>query len=187
MGVGLMTDSSSASAPPSSASAKARSGGPAETNINPTKAEGAPQAFRSHFGLMLTLGKRYLCRHTFLVILYIATYLLGHSVLPAAMGLYAQKISNSIPVAEREASTDNVTSAAPGGSSSSARVAQRSELWLAYGLWLTATLAIAVMGLVFGYISAVLGGRVSNAIRQDLFAAVLRKHALFFHEHPSQQ
>ncbi len=181
-----MTDSSSASGPPSSASAKARSSGPAGTNIGPTKPEGTPQAFRSHFGLMLALGRRYLSRHTFLVILYIATYLLGHSVLPAAVGLYAQKISNSIPVAQREASSENVTSTATGGSLSSARLADRSELWLAYGLWLAATLAIAVMGLIFGYISAVLGGRVSNAIRQDLFAAVLRKPALFFHEHPSQ-
>lgn len=181
-----MTDSASASAPPASASAKAKGGGPAATNNSPTKPEGAPQAFRSHFGLMLTLGRRYLSRHTFLVILYIATYLLGHSVLPAAVGLYAQKISNSIPVAQREASSENVTSAATGGSLSSVRLAERSGLWLAYGLWLAATLAIAVIGLVFGYISAVLGGRVSNAIRQDLFAAVLRKPALFFHEHPSQ-
>jgi ABC-type multidrug transport system fused ATPase/permease subunit len=43
------------------------------------------------------------------------------------------------------------------------------------------------MSLVFNYISTALGGRVSNAIRQDLFAAVLRKPSLFFHENPPQQ
>jgi len=43
------------------------------------------------------------------------------------------------------------------------------------------------MGLAFSYVTAVLGGKVSNAIRRDLFAAILRKPSLFFHEHESQQ
>ena len=146
---------------------------------------------------MLALGKRYLSRHKILVALYIVTYLLGHSVLPAAVGLYAQKISNNIPVAQREASIETASaseSTRSGGAPEatevgrpSSRIGNRSELWLAYGLWLTATLAVAVMSLVFSYISAVLGGRVSNAIRQNLFAAILRKPSLFFHENPSQQ
>ena len=146
---------------------------------------------------MLALGKRYLSRHKVLVLLYVATYLLGHSVLPAAVGLYAQKISNNIPAAQQEASAgirrpaDESTrnSAEPkateAGQLSSQR--DRSQLWLAYGLWLAATLAVAFMSLVFSYISTALGGRVSNAIRRDLFAAVLRKPSLFFHENPSQQ
>ena len=145
---------------------------------------------------MLELGKRYLSRHKILVILYIATYLLGHSVLPAAVGLYAQKISNNIPVAQQEALSEtrntriNGSNAAPKatvGGRLPARTSDHSELWLAYGLWLTATLAVAIMSLVFNYISTALGGRVSNAIRQDLFAAVLRKPSLFFHENPPQQ
>src|SRR5258708_10053809 len=146
---------------------------------------------------MLALGKRYLLRHKILVILYIATYLLGHSVLPAAVGLYAQKISNNIPVAQQEALSEtanarestrgNAAPKATVGGRLPARISDHSELLLAYGLWLTATLAVAIMSLVFSYISTVLGGRVSNAIRQDLFAAVLRKPSLFFHEIPPQQ
>jgi ABC-type multidrug transport system fused ATPase/permease subunit len=137
---------------------------------------------------MLELGKRYLSRHRILVILYIATYLLGHSVLPAAVGLYAQKISNNIPVAQQEAlSGSNAGPKTTVGGRLPARISDHSELWLAYGLWLTATLAAAIMSLVFNYISTALGGRVSNAIRKDLFAAVLRKPSLFFHENPPQQ
>ena len=137
---------------------------------------------------MLELGKRYLSRHKILVILYIATYLLGHSVLPAAVGLYAQKISNNIPVAQQEAlSESNAAPKATVGGRLPARTSDHSELWFAYGLWLIATLAVAIMSLVFNYISTALGGRVSNAIRQDLFAAVLRKPSLFFHENPPQQ
>jgi ATP-binding cassette subfamily B protein len=183
-----MTDSASASAPPSSDQVNRRNYGLHEKGNFPTKGQRPSEAFRTHFGLMLALGKRYLSPHKILVILYIATYLLGHSVLPAAVGLYAQKISNNIPVAQQEAAS--VSNAAPKATESvrpSSGIADRSELWLAYGLWLSATLAVAIMSLVFGYISAVLGGRVSNAIRQDLFAAVLRKPSLFFHENPSQQ
>jgi ATP-binding cassette subfamily B protein len=156
--------------------------------VTPTKAERLPGAFRNHFGLMSALGKRYLLRHKLLVVLYIAAYLLGHSVLPAAVGLYAQQISNSIPVAELEASAEGganpkVTEArrAP------AQMPDHSELWRAYGLWLTAMLGVAIMGLALSYVAAALGGRVSNAIRADLFAAILRKPSLFFHEHESQQ
>jgi ATP-binding cassette, subfamily B, bacterial len=137
---------------------------------------------------MLALGKRYLLHHKLLVILYIAAYLLGHSVLPAAVGLYAQQISNGIPAAALEA---------PGESGASAQVGQtrqtpaptpgHSGLWRAYALWLAATLGVAIMGLALSYVAAVLGGRVSNAIRRELFATILRKPSLFFHEHESQQ
>jgi ATP-binding cassette subfamily B protein len=137
---------------------------------------------------MLSLGGRYLLRRKFLVVFYITTYLLGHSVLPAAVGLYAQKISNSIPVAQQEAvghGSGGTTAAVASALRESA--ADRSELWRAYGLWLAATLGVAVLGLIFSYVTAILGGRVSNAIRRDLFAAILRKPSLFFHEHEAQQ
>jgi ABC-type multidrug transport system fused ATPase/permease subunit len=137
---------------------------------------------------MLALGKRYLLRHKLLVVLYVTAYLLGHSVLPAAVGLYAQQISNSMPVAAIEDS---------GGGGASARVAEvrrastqmtdHSGLWRAYGLWLAATLGVAIIGLAFSYVASALGGRVSNAIRSDLFGAILRKPSLFFHEHEAQQ
>jgi ATP-binding cassette subfamily B protein len=192
-----MTDSASASAPPSSDHANPRDCGLQERSNSAAKGQRPSEAFRSHFGLMLALGKRYLSRHKILVILYIATYLLGHSVLPAAVGLYAQKISNNIPVAQQEALSETAnarestrSNAAPQatvGGRLPARTGDHSELWLAYGFWLTATLAVAIMSLVFNYISTALGGRVSNAIRQDLFAAVLRKPSLFFHENPPQQ
>ena len=183
-----MTDSASASAPPSSDHANPRDSGLQERSNSAAKGQRPSEAFRSHFGLMLELGKRYLSRHKILVILYIATYLLGHSVLPAAVGLYAQKISNNIPVAQQEAlSESNAAPKAAVGGRLPARTSDHSELWFAYGLWLIATLAVAIMSLVFNYISTALGGRVSNAIRQDLFAAVLRKPALFFHENPPQQ
>jgi ATP-binding cassette, subfamily B, bacterial len=188
LGVANMSDSASTSAPPSAGSVASKSSGPPGGSIAPTKEQRLPGAFQNHFGLMLALGKRYLLRHKLLVVLYIAAYLLGHSVLPAAVGLYAQQISNSIPVAGLEASAEGganpkVSQArrAPG------QAADHSGLWRAYGLWLVATFAVAIMGLAFSYVTAVLGGRVSNAIRRDLFAAILRKPSLFFHEHESQQ
>lgn len=137
---------------------------------------------------MMALGKRYLLRHKLLVVLYVIAYLLGHSVLPAAVGLYAQQISNSIPVAASEASGEG--GANPGGGEvhpASAQVTDHSGLWRAYGLWLAATLGVAIMGLAFSYVASTLGGRVSNAIRRDLFAAILLKPSLFFHEHEAQQ
>jgi ATP-binding cassette subfamily B protein len=154
----------------------------------PKTMQPSPGAFRTHFGLMLALGKQYLLRHKLLVILYVAAYLLGHSVLPAAVGLYAQQISNSIPVAELQASGEGrAKSGVAEGARASPQVTDHSGLWRAYVLWLVATLGIAIMGLAYSYIAAVLGGRVSNAIRRDLFAAILRKPSLFFHEHESQQ
>jgi ATP-binding cassette, subfamily B, bacterial len=183
-----MNDSASTSAPPSSDSAAAKGSGPPGGRIAPKTMQPSPGAFRSHFGLLLALGKRYLLRRKLLVVLYVAAYLLGHSVLPAAVGLYAQQISNSIPVAELQASGEGrAKSRVAEGAPASAQVAGHSVLWRAYVLWLVATLGIAIMGLAFSYIAAALGGRVSNAIRRDLFAAILRKPSLFFHEHESQQ
>ena len=183
-----MSDSASTSAPPSSGSVASKSSGPAGESIPSKTAQRLPGAFRSHFGLMLALGKRYLLRHKLLVVLYIVAYLLGHSVLPAAIGLYAQQISNGIPVAELKASgKDTAKPTVAEVRRVPAPAADRSGLWRAYGLWLAATLGVAIMGLAFSYIAAALGGRVSNAIRRDLFAAILRKPSLFFHEHESQQ
>jgi ATP-binding cassette, subfamily B, bacterial len=120
--------------------------------------------------------------------LYVTTYLLGHSVLPAAVGLYAQQISNGIPVAELKASGEaSANPVAAEARVASAQVSDHSGLWRAYGLWLAATLGVAIIGLAFSYISAALGGRVSNAIRRDLFSAILQKPSLFFHEHEAQQ
>src|SRR5262249_45150855 len=99
---------------------------------------------------------------------------------------YAQQISNRIPVAEMEASVEG--GANPKAAEARLTSAQdHSGLWRAYGLWLAATLGVAITGLAFSYIAAALGGKVSNAIRRDLFAAILRKPSLFFHEHESQQ
>jgi ATP-binding cassette subfamily B protein len=179
-----MTDSASTSAPPPSGSVDARSSGPPGKDTGQGKVPRSPGAFRSHFGLMLTLGKRYLLCHKFLVILYIATYLLGHSILPAAVGLYAQQISNGIPVAQQEASGQ--ANANPTAKLSQP-IGDHSGLWRAYGLWLAATLGVAILGLLYSYVTAILGGKVSNAIRRDLFAAILRKPSLFFHEHETQQ
>ena len=136
---------------------------------------------------MLALGKRYLLRHKLLMVLYIAAYLLGHSVLPAAVGLYAQQISNGIPVVALGASEGGPNSKAIEALRLRAQMPDHAGLWRAYGLWLAATLGVAIMGLAFNYVTTSLGGRVSNAIREDLFAAILRKPSLFFHEHESQQ
>ena len=147
-----------------------------------------PGAFRSHFGVMLALGKQYLLRHKLLVVLYVIAYLLGHSVLPAAVGLYAQQISNGIPVAALGASSERgVNFGVAEVRRAPTQVTDNSGLWRAYGLWLAATLGVAIMGLAFSYVASALGGRVSNAIRRDLFAAILQKPSLFFHEHESQQ
>ena len=184
-----MTDSAGTSSARSTGSvdAQGRSGPPPGKNLGPVGEKPSSGAFRSHFGLMLTLGKRYLLRYKLLVVLYIVAYLFGHSVLPAAVGLYAQKISNSIPVAQGESvgRPDANTNALTPASLSPKQ--DHFELWRAYVLWLLATVGVAVMSLVFSYITANLGGRVSNAIRQDLFAAILRKPSLFFHEHEAQQ
>ncbi|HYZ74634.1 MAG TPA: ABC transporter ATP-binding protein, partial [Chthoniobacterales bacterium] len=187
-GAANMSDSASTSAPPSSGSATSKSSGPLGGSIAPKTRQRLPGAFRSHFGVMLALGKRYLLRHQLLVVFYVIAYLLGHSVLPAAVGLYAQQISNGIPVAAREASSEG--RASPGGAEvrpAPVQVTGNSGLWRAYGLWLAATLGVAIMGLAFSYVASALGGRVSNAIRRDLFAAILQKPSLFFHEHESQQ
>src|SRR5258707_12251262 len=169
-----MTDSASASAPPSSDHANPRDSGLQERSNSAAKGQRPSEAFRSHFGLMLALGKRYLSRHKMLVILSVATYLLGHSVLPAAVGLYAQKISNNIPVAQQEALSETAnarestrSNAAPQaavGGRLPARTGDHSELWLAYGFWLRPPLAVPVMSLVFNYISTALGGRGSKPI-----------------------
>jgi ATP-binding cassette, subfamily B, bacterial len=177
-----MSDSASTSAPSSSDSAASKSGG--RPDSAPKTGQRFSGAFRSHFGLMLALGKRYLLRHKLLLVLYVTAYLLGHSVLPAAVGLYAQQISNSMPVVALEASSGARVAEV---SRASTQMTDHSGLWRAYGLWLAATLGVAIMGLAFSYVASALGGRVSNAIRRDLFAAILRKPSLFFHEHEAQQ
>ncbi|MBV9733769.1 MAG: ABC transporter ATP-binding protein, partial [Verrucomicrobia bacterium] len=187
-GAANMSDSASTSAPPSSGSAASKSSDPPGESIAPTTRQRLPGAFRSHFGVMLALGKQYLLRHKLLVVLYVIAYLLGHSVLPAAVGLYAQQISNGIPVAALGASSERgVNFGVAEVRRAPTQVTDNSGLWRAYGLWLAATLGVAIMGLAFSYVASALGGRVSNAIRRDLFAAILQKPSLFFHEHESQQ
>jgi ATP-binding cassette subfamily B protein len=142
--------------------------------------------------LIFRLGLDFLPQHRLLILLYIFIYLLGRSVFPAAVGFYAETISNNIPSASHEAARE-VDRDASGANKTPGDVQfQRTKpkvavLWRSYSLWLVATLAIAFSSLGLSFVTAYLGGKVSNEIRAKLFAEILNKSTRFFQEHEAQR
>jgi ATP-binding cassette subfamily B protein len=149
---------------------------------------------RIELSLIIRLGRDFLPKHRLLVLLYIFIYLLGRSVFPAAVGFYAETISNNIPSASHEAAQRPEINQDASGTNNHAGNVQFPRpkpkvalLWRAYSLWLLATLAIAFSSLGLSLVTAYLGGKVSNEIRAKLFAEILKKSMRFFQEHEAQR
>jgi ABC-type multidrug transport system fused ATPase/permease subunit len=148
---------------------------------------------RANFGLIAKLGRRYLLPQKAFLVFYVAAYLLGHSLLPAGIGVLAKEISNQISHA-RPAETEMAINPAARTTNASSNESARSlpgadtiPVWFVYILWVLGTLAAVGVALASNYFAAKLSGKVSNAIRRDVFAALLRKSSHYFHEHEPQQ
>jgi ABC-type multidrug transport system fused ATPase/permease subunit len=151
---------------------------------------------RAGFGLIAKLGHRYLLPQKRFLAFYIVAYLLGHSLLPAGIGFLAKEISDKISQAKPAGTEIAINPAAQakatttGSSNESARSTpgvDSAPVWLVYTIWVLATLAAIGVAVGSNYFAAKLGGNVSNAIRRDVFAALLRKSPPYFHEHEPQQ
>jgi ABC-type multidrug transport system fused ATPase/permease subunit len=150
------------------------------------------------FPVLLDLAGRYLKPRLGLVSLYLLGSLLTVSVLPVAVTLSYSRITNFFqsqsPVSgdakpgaagQPAASQPDGAAAeqpAPGGPAPGTRDLQRT-----YALWVALLLGGAAI--VFGhrYLTAYFDGKIANAIRADVFSAILRQSPAFFHRHDSDR
>jgi ATP-binding cassette, subfamily B, bacterial len=148
------------------------------------------------FSVLIDLARRYLKPRLGLVSLYLLGSLVTVSILPVTVTLTYSKITNffqstapggsstgerKTPAAETSPATPVDSAAQPGAATAS------GELKKSYLLWVALLLGGALV--VFGhrYLTAYFDGKISNAIRADVFGSILRQSPAFFHRYDSDR
>jgi ABC-type multidrug transport system fused ATPase/permease subunit len=185
---------SSQGAPP--AGAGSAQTGPAESSLN--------------MRVVFRLGRRYLGKCKMLVVLYVAGFLLCQTFIPLLVAVNAGSLTDYVK--EHNASTSTKGSRqsealAPEQLSQKSVMTRQPEsrrkdvenrhpalpitsnrqLVTTYSFWVAFT--ILLIAAIFGhrYVTALLAGRVTNALRKDLFLRLLEQPSQFFHEHDADQ
>jgi ATP-binding cassette, subfamily B, bacterial len=151
----------------------------------------AVEAFR--FGTIFKLGRRYFGIHPWLVAGYILGAVICQPVLSVAVALKFSQLTNSIQSQSVPAGGGAVASAVsptpsalppapPGADSAQSGLLGKSDLLPAYVIWLLLTLAVVIFGFGQKFLTAYLSTQVANAIRRDVFGAVLKESPRFFFE-----
>jgi ATP-binding cassette subfamily B protein len=160
-------------------------------------------------GVILRLGKRYLAAHRWLVAAYVTTSLICRPIIPVVIALLFsqltnyfenQKIDQVVHERQKSANADDVLSnegkvADPAekdnvGATASAENSKRfsqERLLKTYFLWLALTLALVGSAPLQRYLVSVLDGKIGNAIRKDVFDAVLRQSPGFFFKYDADR
>jgi ATP-binding cassette, subfamily B, bacterial len=160
-------------------------------------------------GVILSLGKRYLAANRWLVAAYVTTSLICRPVIPVVIALLfsqltnffeSQKIDQVVHEQQQNANANGVLShegngAGPaekdnvGATPNSDRHQRFSQYKLlkAYFLWLVLTLALVASTPLQRYLVSVLDGKIGNAIRKDVFDAVLRQSPGFFFKYDADR
>jgi ABC-type multidrug transport system fused ATPase/permease subunit len=147
--------------------------------------------------VILELGKRYLAKYKWLIVGYILATVVCRPLLPIAIGLNLSQLTNSFQqeqVGRRHSSTpesrpsSNETAATePRSNRSSESQRSRSNLLKAYLVWLVLSIAFVVMTGLLHYLTSLLDGKMANAIRIDVFNAILRQSPEFFFEYDADR
>ena len=147
--------------------------------------------------VILDLGKRYLGRYKWLVVVYILVTVVCRPLLPIAVGLNLSELTNFFQQERASHSQREISGSAPAAKkiiavappadrqTETARV--RGKLLATYLLWLLLSIAFVVMTGLLRYLTSLLDGKMTNAIRIDIFNAILRQPPEFFFEYDADR
>ncbi len=124
------------------------------------------------FSVLWKFGKKYLGCHLGMVSLYIVGHLLIQTILPQQVAVYLGKLTNHF---------------SQGGPKGAAPAPFDGGLLATYWYWIGFTVVLLVGGFGFQWLVARLDGKISNAVKADLFSALLRQPPKFFHQNDSDR
>jgi ATP-binding cassette, subfamily B, bacterial len=148
-------------------------------------------------GVIFQLGKRYLGKYQWLIVAYILATVVCRPLLPIAVGLNLSQLTNFFQqeqVGDHQKLTPVTRPSLNEGLAADLRAEQskdsarsRATLLTTYLVWLLLSIAFVVMTFVLRYLTNVLDGRMTNAIRIDVFNAILRQSPEFFFEYDADR
>ena len=156
-------------------------------------AGGLPQDRPLNMRVVLRLGKEYLGRHKFLVLLYIVLYFAVQTLIPLGVATFASRVTNDLQtsppsstVADPAAASPFATTPADPALQAPTTVSER-RLITAYSFWVLLTIVLLGAGFAHSYLSAALADKTANDIRKDLFDSLLGRPSQFFHKHNADE
>jgi ABC-type multidrug transport system fused ATPase/permease subunit len=147
--------------------------------------------------VILDLGKRYITRYKWLVVAYILATIVCRPMLPIAVGLNLSELTNFFQqerashvqkdiVGSPPSPKKSITTAPQAGrQTETARL--RRKLLTTYLVWLLLSIAFVLMTGLLRYLTSLLDGKMTNAIRIDTFNAILRQSPEFFFEYDADR
>jgi ATP-binding cassette, subfamily B, bacterial len=125
------------------------------------------------FSVLRHFGSTYLKSHLILVMLYIVGHLLVHTILPQQAAVYLGKLTNHF------SSAGIPKEALPGSGA--------ENLMPTFYLWIVFTVLLVIGAFGFQWLVARLDGKITNSIKADLFATLLRQSPQYYHENDSDR
>ncbi len=125
------------------------------------------------FSVLWQFGRTYLKSHLALVLLYIVGHLLVHTVLPQQAAVYLGKLTNHF------SSSGLSKEVLPG--------AGGENLMVTFNYWIVFTVLLVIGMFCFQWLVARLDGKITNGVKADLFATLLRQPPQYFHENDSDR
>jgi ATP-binding cassette subfamily B protein len=148
-------------------------------------------------GVILALGKRYLAKYKWIIVGYVVATIVCRPLLPIAVGLNLSELTNffqqeqvsarqGLTPGSRPASSKNL---ADGNETDrlTASAHAPGNLLRTYLVWLLLSIAFVVMTGSLRYLTSLLDGKMANAIRIDVFNAILRQSPEFFFEYDADR
>ncbi len=125
------------------------------------------------FSVLWNYGRTYLKSQLSLVICYVIGHLLVHTIFPQQAAVYLGKLTNHFSSAGMPVET------APGFVS--------ENLLVTFNFWIVFTVLLVVGMFCFQWLVARLDGKITNGIKTDLFATLLRQPPQYYHENDSDR
>ncbi|MBC8126883.1 MAG: ABC transporter ATP-binding protein [Gloeobacteraceae cyanobacterium ES-bin-144] len=168
-----MPEKATEGAQPGMGTAMAMPGGRPPAAGQPEPEEISP--FR--FSVLWKFGRTYLKGHLAMVLFYVFGHLIVHTILPQQAAVYLGKLTNHF------SSSGSAKDEAPG----LANALVSEDLLTTYSFWIVFTVLLVAGGFGFQWLVARLDGKITNGIKADLFAKLLRQPPQYYHENDSDR
>lgn len=135
------------------------------------------------FSVLWKFGKTYLSGHLGMIVAYVIGHLTVQTIIPQQAAVFLGKLTNHF-------SSGAGKGIAPGGPSDAATTVANApglDLLTTYWFWIVFTLFLLIGTFGFQWLTARMDGRITNGVKSDLFAKLLRQPPRFFHEHDSDR
>jgi len=132
------------------------------------------------FSVLWKFGRTYLRGHFLMVLTYIVGHLLVQTILPQQAAVYLGKLTNHFSASSAKPASDAqiLANTLPPAS---------ADLIHTYTWWITFTLLLVIGGFAFQWLISRLDGKITNGVKSDLFATLLRQSPRFYHENDSDR